>query len=438
MTSSDDLRALDPPTLPLDEVSRAAASALGLDYRLLDTSDQAAYDDFLSAIRRGFLDAEASPEFREGSRDTIRYRRFTGVHDPHSPAPRVPVATIDSWMTELSLPGDVTIPMWAISGVTVSPTHRRRGLARLMVEGELRTAAAAGLAIAGLTVSEATIYGRFGFGPAVFSTDWTIRTQRAVWTGPRPDGRLDYLDREAVVDELSALHDRVRSRQPGETRAWRGLWQRKAGTVPGQEEVRGIRAVRYTDADGQTRGILLHRIAEENDADAVLTIDHLLADGDDAYAALWRFALEHDLVTSVVAHKRSVDEPVRWMIADQRAATEIRGDHEWLRVLDVPAVLSARRYGAAGSWSIRVHDPLGFADGTWMLAVAPDGTGAVTATDTAPDIELGVDALASILLGGVRPSTLRAAGRLRAGAEKTHSLDRALASTETPFLSFWY
>ena len=57
--------------------------------------------------------------------------------------------------------------MWAISMVTVAATHRRRGIARGLLEGELRAAASAGVPMAGLTVTEATIYGRYGFGPAV-------------------------------------------------------------------------------------------------------------------------------------------------------------------------------------------------------------------------------------------------------------------------------
>ena len=62
------------------------------------------------------------------------------------------------------------------------------------------------------------------------------------------------------------------------------------------------------------------------------------------------------------------------------------------------------------SFRLRVTDPLGFADGTWMLTVDPSGAAEVTASDGTPDVTLTVNALSSIVLGGVRAATLRAAG----------------------------
>lgn len=431
---------LDGKTLPLDEASRSAASALGLDYRLLDTDDPEAFDDVLRAIGRGFLEGEGTAERRAGTREALGFRRFTGVFDAASPTPRVPIATVDSWVTDLTLPGARSIPMWAISGVTVAATHRRRGLARAMLEGELRTAADAGLAIAGLTVSEATIYGRYGFAPAVYATRWRLATARTRWIGPRPEGRLDYLDREVVAAELPALHERVRLGRPGEIRPWDGLWRRHAGIMPGQEDVAALRAVRWTDASGTPRGLLVYRLVAGSDdfADHTLEVVYHLADGADADAALWRFALEHDLVSTVTAPLRSTDEPLRWMIADQRGATEQRHDHGWLRVLDAPAVLTARTYAAPGGWAIRVHDDLGFADGTWMLEVAADGSATASPTTVPPDVVLDVRALAAVLLGGVRPSTLRDAGLVEASDAAVATFDAAFASAHTPYLSVWY
>ena len=45
-----------------------------------------------------------------------------------------------------------------------------------------------------LTVSESTIYGRFGFAPAAMSTEWEIDTRRARWTGPASTpGRVEFV-----------------------------------------------------------------------------------------------------------------------------------------------------------------------------------------------------------------------------------------------------
>ena len=52
---------------------------------------------------------------------------------------------MNSWVTPMTVQGGAHVPMWAISAVTVAATHRRRGIARNLLEGELRAAAQPGL-----------------------------------------------------------------------------------------------------------------------------------------------------------------------------------------------------------------------------------------------------------------------------------------------------
>lgn len=425
---------------PPDRDAADALSAAGLEYRLIDTADATVFDPYLQAEMRGFLAGEQSSEQLGGAREGLAFRRFTGVYDPAAFDVSQPVGTVNSWVTDMAMPGGGGIPMWAISGVTVAPTHRRKGIARAMLEAELRTAAAAGIAIAGLTVSEATIYGRFGFSPATYATNWTLDTKRARWIGPRPAGRLDFVARDAVRDLLAELHGRVRTHRPGEIEAWPGLWRRMSGLAPGQEGGTKVRAVRYADAGGTTRGIAIYRLGDEG-ADFTqheLELNYLLTETPDAYAALWRFALEHDLVSSVKAPLRSVDEPVRWMIADQRGAKVEIGEHGWLRILDVPTVLTARTYAAPGTITLRVTDDLGFAAGTWRLAVDDDGAATVEPAEGPPAMKLTINGLSSIVLGGVSAVTLLGAGLVVAEAADARALDAIFASAETPYLSLWY
>lgn len=425
---------------PIDPAAHAALAANGLDYRLIDTADPAVLDPYLQAEMRGFLSGELTDEQVAAAREGIAARRVIGVYDPSSAHTAQPVGTVNSWITPLTLPGGRSVPMWAVSGVTVAPTHRRRGVARAMLEGELQTAAEAGVAIAGLTVSEATIYGRFGFSPATFASDWKIDTRRARWIGPRPAGRLDFLSRDRLPGELSDLHERVRSARPGEIEGWPTLWRRMAGLVPGQQNTDRLRAVRYADEQGRTRGLVVYRLSEEGEdfTQHELQVHYLLTETPEAAAALWRFLLEHDLVTTVVAALRSVDEPLRWMIADQRGARVTTSEHGWLRILDVPAALQARTYASAGSFTLRVTDPLGYAEGTWTLRVDDAGSAVVQVADAEPDVTLSVNALSSLLLGGVRARVLSDAGLLSADPEISTRVDAVFASAQVPYLSLWY
>ncbi|RCL88047.1 MAG: GNAT family N-acetyltransferase, partial [Microbacterium sp.] len=164
----------------------------GLRIEQIDNATRVQNDPWLSAVARGFLEDEPVEVRREAFVGHTAHRRKLGVYDATCPQPEIPVATFASWPTELTVPGG-TVQASAISSVTVAPTHRRRGILRSVMAGELRTAASLGLPVAALTVSESTIYGRFGFGAAAAAANWEIRTRRAGWIGPEAPGRVDFV-----------------------------------------------------------------------------------------------------------------------------------------------------------------------------------------------------------------------------------------------------
>ncbi|MFF0911280.1 GNAT family N-acetyltransferase [Microbacterium enclense] len=430
----------DTATLPLDASSSRALAENELEYALV-SGDGDDFVPYLRSVVRGFLDEEPTDEVVETARRAMRARRLIGVFDRAGEAPDAPVGTIESWPSELTVSPERTLPLWSISAVTVAPTHRRRGIARAMLTGELRTAAAAGFAVAGLTVTEATIYGRWGFSPAAWASDVVIDSRRAAFTGPVASGRLDFVARETLPVRLETLHERIRVQRPGSVRGWEGRWRGMAGLNPDDKEARKVRAVAYTDAAGEERGILVYTLAEKDGSaftDHELRVRILLADDDEAVAALWRFALEHDLVSRVTASLQPAVPPVQWMVSDRRAVTATLTDHHWLRVLDVPRALAARTYAAALTTTIRVEDPLGFADGTWSIRIDDEGSAAVVPVDDEADVTLSVNALGSLLLGGVRATELAVAGLVRGGPDALAALDAAFAPAATPLLDIWY
>ncbi|MFC8681641.1 GNAT family N-acetyltransferase [Microbacterium ureisolvens] len=430
----------------VDQESAARLADNGLEYRRVAV-DGDEYVGWLQSVARGFQDGERTDEQIAASRERSGYRRLTGVYDPAAPVD-APVATIASWLGELTVPGAATIPSCAISAVTVAPTHRRRGVARAMLEGELRAAQAAGIPMAMLTVSESQLYGRYGFASAAPAASFEIETRRAVWTGPRPEGRVDFVGRERVREVLPVLHERVRHRAPGEIDVQSSQWDNIAGVWPGAEKATEKRAVQYSDAAGEVRGAAVYTVRENHDdfTKATVNVHYLLAETDDAYAALWRFLLELDLVASVHAGELSVDEPVLWMIADRRAAKTTVRDHQYVRVLDVATALEARRYAAQGTLVLDVADPLGLAAGRYVLTVDADGAGTVRRLaegETAEGIAvaLGITELSAVYLGGVSLATLAAAGRVTVTPTEPGDVAKATAVLGwhmAPRLSIWY
>ena len=380
------------------------------------------------------------PRDAEGDHRGQPFRRPVGIWDDANSDKHEPVATIDCWPTRLGVPGGRTVESWAISGVTVASTHAGKGMARAMLEGELRTARDLGIPMASLTVSESSLYGRYGFGAAAMAADYEFNTRRVTWKGPIPDGRVEFISLEKARDTIAELHERLVPNLIGEVDLWPLRIGQLTGTALDEDgRAKKLRAIHYLDADGATRGVAVYKLSggDTDFMDHAVRIEYLLTETDDAYAALWRYLLHIPLVHKVTAETRSIDEPVRWMITDWRAATVKTWEHQYLRLIDVTTCLEGRGYLTDGEIVLDVSDDLGFAAGRWKLTVA-DGVGRVAeALDDAntPALTLGIAELSAIYLGGVRAATLVAAGRATGDAV---TADRLLAAERTPYLGIWY
>lgn len=428
---------------PLDSRATADIASAGLRFARVDDADRAQTSAWVDAVARGFLDGERDDTQRQEFFARAAYRRKTAAYDAEAPHPDVPVATFAAWVGALTVPGGEEVPACAISSVTVAPTHRRRGLLRSMMAGELRTAAECGIPVATLTVSESSIYGRFGFGPAAHATSWTIRPRRTAWIGPDAPGRIDFVSRERGREVVEDLHTRTRRRSAGELEMPGGHWDRFFGTRPDVEKPGQTRVLQYRSPAGEVEGLALYSVSENDDdySESTLSLTLLLAATDDAYAGLWKFLLSMDLIGTIRASELSIDEPLWWMIDNQRAARIEVVDHHYVRILDVPTVLEARSYERAGLVALEVTDALGFAEGRWLLAVDPDGSARVSAWEgSAPAgatvVRLGVAELSAAYLGGVSLDTLARAGRVV--STDAAAAARVFAMTTAPRLSYWY
>lgn len=423
-------------TQPLDDQSSRELAASELRYALVDTSDSEAFDGWIRADFRGFHGKEPSAETLGVARAGLAGRRTTGVYDDAVPAAE-PVGTVNSWVAPLTVPGGARVGAWAISSVTVAPTHRRRGIATALLGGELRTARALGVPLAILTVSESVIYGRWGFGPATYASEWRVDTKRVRWAGPRTTGRLSFTTPEAYGETGTQVLDRVMAGRPGEIGLEPYLAERLIGPLKGDSDADRNRLVRYDSATGEPEGFVSFSLHDDPD-DFVkhrVEVRHLAAATDDALRALWRFLLELDLVAEVHIHTRGVDEPLQALVSDPRGARVVSvQDHLWVRILDVPAALEARTYENDGELVLQVDDPLGFADGRYRFTVT-GGAATVVATDNEPDVTLPAASLGSVYLGHDVAHGLAIAGRVHGDAD---ALDRLFRTARPPRLSTWF
>ena len=343
------------------------------------------------------------------------------------------VGTLRSLPFELTVPGGRTVPADGVTMVTVAATHRRRGLLTRMMAEDLAAAAGRGDTASILLASEWRIYGRYGYAPATEGAEWEIDRRAALC--PPPAGRLEAVTVRELRPLAPAVYDRARLRRAGGLSRPAPRWDRDLGlTHPTGEKPDWVgRVVLHRDAAGEPDGYLRWHSGWGDDPRIELTVDELVAATDEAWVDLWRFALAVDLVTHVRAAGRPVDEAVPWLLGDGRAARQTRrGDQMWLRLLDVPAALTARSYGGSGRVVLEVLDPAGYAAGRFALDASPDGATCVPTAEGA-DVTLPVTTLGSAYLGGHRLGQLARAGLAdehRPGALRV--ADRLLATDEAP------
>lgn len=399
---------------------------MSLDVRTVTASD---YPDWLRAVQNGFLTAGSPSEEDVADRlaDTD-LSRLQGAFD----AGRC-VATYRSFAQELTVVGGATVPADAVSGVTVAPTHRRRGLLSRMMATDMAAAKERGEVVATLIAAEYPIYGRFGFGPATWTTEWEVSVPRAGLDPrrsgqPEDGGRIEMVDGADVRKYGPELHTRLAALRPGVVSRGERWWKRHTGTtvIPAHEKWTEPFYVIRRDASGEVDGLMVYDTDDKwGDAKQPLntaSVRDLIALTPAAERALWLFLCSVDWITTIRSGSRAPDDLLPQFLPDPRAArTVTHADWLWLRLLDVERALEARTYEREASLVLDVRDGGGVAEGRYLLDVSPDGA-RCTPTTRSADLALGAGELAALYLGDGSVRRLVDLGRaedLRTGAAVT-------------------
>ncbi|ARZ68597.1 GNAT family N-acetyltransferase [Streptomyces sp. HU2014] len=389
--------------------------------------------DWIRALHTGFLRSPAVSKEEVESRRTLMTasgdargafdaERTQGAFD----AGRC-VATFRSFAQRLTLPGGADVAVNALSNVTVSPTHRRRGLLSRMLDSDARAAKERGDVASTLIAAEYPIYGRYGFGPATWTTEWEVDVARAGldprYAGPSDGGRVDLTDPAGVREHGPGLHERLRAARHGLIDRPERWWLRNTGALavddrPWAEPFYAL----YRSPGGVVEGLLSYTSDDCWEAKVpqhTVQVLDLLAVSPEAERALWHYLLSTDLVARVRTGYRAPDDVLPLLLPDPRAArTVTHADYLWVRPLDVPALLTGRTYTTSGSLVLDVTDRAGLANGRFLLEAGPEGA---TCVPTARGAELALDVaeLGTLALGDEAPSRLAVLGRVseeRAGA----------------------
>jgi predicted acetyltransferase len=405
-----------------------------LDVRTITEDEVAAWCD---ATNRGFVNPVSGVPDAPMRRSQMDLDRTWAGFDGSAL-----VSTLRSFPTGLTVPGGHLLDVSAVTAVTTTATHRRRGLGSRMVLGDLAAAAARGEAAAVLIAAEWPIYGRFGYGAA--TEHQTIRLDaRAARMRQRPAGTIEFASQVDARAAAREVYERHRLIRPGEIGRTDRALDISFGVVrfPSWPEVKKAFHLIARDGAGTPVGVARYTVEDRSEprrpAEQV-SVDQFITDGPLGTALLWWHFTNLDLVGTVVAEDRPVDEVLPHLLTDARhAIAQDRFDFLWLRPLDVPAMLSIRDYLAPGTVVLEIQDKSGFAAGRYALDTA--GTPGCERTDAPADLTMDVATLGSAYLGGYQLGLLGAAGLVEEHTPGALArADAMLRSPDTPWCSTWF
>ena len=390
----------------LDEDDRREVTALDT----LIFPDPRSLDDLLTAPDS--LEWERMWGIRDGE-------ELAAIHGTHSLA-RYPV------------PGGHTRCGW-LTWVGVHPGHRRRGLLRAMIAHHLQECRDRGEVVSGLVAAEPAIYGRFGYGLAARHTELNI--PRGSVLRPVPGSKdigiriADY-STEKHGELISELHRRsgdVGLGRPGWA-TWEtpGLKASRTTLTPalayGKESLRILLAT----TGEQVVGYATFRRTltwQPTGPDGTVQVLDFAALGPAATHRMWSVLLDLDLMTEVATPMLALDDPLLELLVDIRKASARIQDNSWLRIIDLPGALQARKLAGALDVVVEVSDSLVPSNsGRWRIAGKPWEHPEVVATDRPADVAVDIRELSAVYLGGA--SLLQS---LHAGLGTIHNARAAAA-----------
>lgn len=373
-----------------------------LTFRAATADDWDAIHSLLSLL---FHDAD-SDELRQVEGSVYEPERGLVATDDE-----VVVGHAAAYTRELTVPGAI-LPAAHVTLVGVAPTHRRRGVLSRMIRRQLAEVAAAGREpIAVLWASEGRIYPRYGYGLAAQRLSLHVNTGELTLPG-EPTGKLRLVDPVATIGDFAKVYEQLRAERVGWSSRDDRWWRFVLADIPAMREGSTERHGVVHEGPRGLTGYATWRTKggwDSNGPTAKVEVGEVVATDPETYATLWRFLLGVDLARSLHATFLPLDDPLVHLVNEPRQLGVRMQDGLWIRIVDLPGALAARRYATDVDVVLDVTDPLIPANtGRWRLT-----NGACEPTTGPADLACTVTELGAAYLGGTSLTSLAAAGRVR-------------------------
>jgi predicted acetyltransferase len=322
------------------------------------------------------------------------------------------VAVHTSLPYPMRVPGGATVLTSGLTWVAVHPAHRRKGLLTQMIADHFARSLDRGEVVSTLYAAEPEIYQRFGYGlgcPALALDLGRKPTLRDLPDASKLSIRLENADLNKHADAVRAVQRRMM--RPGTMVELgdvqiQGLFMDLENWREGAER---FRIAIVDDDQGPAAYAFFQRKQNQDDfTSGTTTVDTWGSATGAATHRLFSVVSDLDLMAKTKVSHLAADDSLMYSLANIRAVKATTEDNLWVRILNVPAALEARRYAADVDVAIAITDKqLPENHKVWRLVVT-DGAAAVTLLerDAPAQVRLSIQELSTAYLGGVTIAAL--------------------------------
>ena len=334
--------------------------------------------------------------------------------------------------------GGVPIPLAGVGIVTVSPTHRQKGIAAALMTHALRVALERGDVASALYPFRFSFYQKLGYGAAGIALQYLVPPDALPAAEERE--RVERMDSQHARAEALALYGSWMRGQNGQIERNPRLWDKYTSA-------QDVGLFGYRSSHGALEGYALVTYRADLPApERFLEVSELVWTSDVARRGLlgWLASLGDQwrriMIRALPSHQlgEMISEPVLprgsapgWRLWAP-SATHLTGP--MFRLLDLPRAWHERRVNGSSPLSIGLHVVDGQIEensGDWHLRLGDGRAELMRSGGTDMTLRLDISTLSRLYISALKPSVAYRAGLLECDRpEHLHALDDALALPE--------
>jgi predicted acetyltransferase len=347
------------------------------------------------------------------------------VSDPRNP---FVVGTSLYYRLRLTVPGGATLEAAWLAMIAVAATHQRRGIWQQLSTRGFGILMERGCPILCGVPTQPTVYEILGAGVASYSRTFNIEPRFTELRSKPSQNRARKVDHSQAKSQLPTIYDRWSAVTSGALSRDSAWWDDfMEDRVTQRDNASALNFITHPD------GFLTYRVIGASPHAfrrpfGTMVVQDFCPVTQEAHSELLGALVGLNMFDNIVINI-GVDDPLPLKLKDQLAAQLTGGsDFLWMRIMDVPEVLSRRAYSTDVDVVLEVTDPLGVAGGRFLLQ-ARDGVGKCRPHDGPADVKITLGDLGTLFMGAHRGWELQNANRiteLQSGA-----LDRVDAAFNT-------